>query len=470
MKIKHHGIVIDQERPFANCKLGREKYATILTSLVGNYADGFVLAINNEWGTGKTTFVKMWEQKLKNEAYKTLYFNAWENDFENGALTALMSELSTLQENGTKSLFKKVLAKGAILTKSALPILLKAAIAKHLDKDVLKELFEGVAENANELLQTQIQEYTSKKEGLKEFRTSLEEFVAKSSTDKPIVFIIDELDRCRPDYAVEVLEKIKHFFNVPGIVFVLSIDKTQLGNAIRGVYGSDRINADEYLRRFIDLEYSIPEPDNKMFCQYLFEYFEFDQFFNTYPRLNATNLNFERESFFSMLTLIFSYANLTLRQQEKIFAHSRIVLYSFNRQLNTFPTLLVCLIYLREFETGFYKKIKSKSLSFQDLVDSFEHVFSSIQVIDSMKTLGFTLAQLMFFYSNCLDPERKYTLIKIDNEGNAVLQVNSELNKSSDNVLGNTLKRYNNLYDIHDINLDYLTGRIDILENFISAV
>ena len=280
MKIKHHDIAIDTERPFANCKLGREKYASILTSLVGSYADGFVLAINNEWGTGKTTFVKMWQQQLNNNGFKTLYFNAWENDLENGALTALMSEFSTLQNSSTKILFKKVIAQGAILTKSAIPILLKAAFSKYLDKDVLKELFNGIAEGANDLLQSQIKEYTSKKKGLKDFKFSLEEFVKKCSLDKPIVFIIDELDRCRPDYAVDVLEKVKHFFNVPGIVFVLSIDKVQLGNAIRGVYGSDRMNADEYLRRFIDLEYTIPELDIKLFCSYLFEYFNFKQFFH----------------------------------------------------------------------------------------------------------------------------------------------------------------------------------------------
>jgi len=48
MKIKHHDIIPDNEHSFANCKLHREQYATILTSLVSSYADGFVLAINNE--------------------------------------------------------------------------------------------------------------------------------------------------------------------------------------------------------------------------------------------------------------------------------------------------------------------------------------------------------------------------------------------------------------------------------------
>lgn len=68
MKIKHHDIEVDIEKPFANCKLDRKKYADALTNIVGTYADGFVLAINNEWGTGKTTFIKMWQQHLRRPA------------------------------------------------------------------------------------------------------------------------------------------------------------------------------------------------------------------------------------------------------------------------------------------------------------------------------------------------------------------------------------------------------------------
>ena len=78
-------------------KPDREKYAKVLTDIIENYSTGFVLAINNKWGTGKTTFVKMWEQDLKNKSYKTLFFNAWENDFENSPLTALMGELKSLK-------------------------------------------------------------------------------------------------------------------------------------------------------------------------------------------------------------------------------------------------------------------------------------------------------------------------------------------------------------------------------------
>jgi predicted AAA+ superfamily ATPase len=96
MKLKHRELIIDPNKPFLNCKLKREKYAHVLTQIVANYADGFVLAINNEWGSGKTTFVKMWQQQLNNQSFRTLYFNAWENDYESDPMVALLAELKSL--------------------------------------------------------------------------------------------------------------------------------------------------------------------------------------------------------------------------------------------------------------------------------------------------------------------------------------------------------------------------------------
>src|SRR5690554_3950746 len=96
MKIKHSELEIPEVNPFEHCKLNRKQYASILTDIVSIYSDGFVLAINNEWGTGKTTFVKMWQQYLKNKDFQTVYFNAWENDFDRNPLIAILSELKTL--------------------------------------------------------------------------------------------------------------------------------------------------------------------------------------------------------------------------------------------------------------------------------------------------------------------------------------------------------------------------------------
>ncbi|WP_278353191.1 P-loop NTPase fold protein, partial [Chryseobacterium gleum] len=132
MKIKHRELEIEQDHPFANCKLEKQQYAEVLTDIVELYSDGFVLAINNEWGTGKTTFVKMWQQHLKNKNFRTVYFNAWENDFDSNPLVAIMSELKPLINTKNKDAFNSVIKKGALITKNILPALLKAVAKKYI--------------------------------------------------------------------------------------------------------------------------------------------------------------------------------------------------------------------------------------------------------------------------------------------------------------------------------------------------
>ena len=80
IKAKTREIEIIKNEPFKNDKLNREKYAKVLTSTVKAYQDGAVLALNGAWGTGKTTFVKMWEQHLKDNGFPVVYYNAWEDD------------------------------------------------------------------------------------------------------------------------------------------------------------------------------------------------------------------------------------------------------------------------------------------------------------------------------------------------------------------------------------------------------
>lgn len=282
MKIKHDEIIPKTDNPFAECKLDRERYARVLTNIVNTYADGFVLAINNEWGTGKTTFVKMWQQQLKNECFQTIYFNAWENDFDSNPLVAMMSELETLTNARNKKVFKSVVEKGAVLIKNIAPALAKSLIKKYVVDidDIAIGAIEDSTKASTEILEEEIREYSSKKKTIVEFRKELEKFVKQADNTKPLIFIVDELDRCRPTYAVEVLEQVKHFFSVSGIVFVLSIDKKHLASAVKGFYGSEQIDSNEYLRRFIDLEYSIPPPPTKDFIKYLFSYFSLQDFFS----------------------------------------------------------------------------------------------------------------------------------------------------------------------------------------------
>jgi hypothetical protein len=78
---------------------------------------------------------------------------------------------------------------------------------------------------------------------------------------KPLVFIIDELDRCRPSFALELLERVKHFFAVPNVHFVLGAHLKQLENSVRVTYGSE-IDAQLYLQKFISLHVELDTPGN----------------------------------------------------------------------------------------------------------------------------------------------------------------------------------------------------------------
>jgi predicted KAP-like P-loop ATPase len=126
------------------------------------------------------------------------------------------------------------------------PVLLMALAEKHIDIKGVKEAVGSISEEATILFEEEISKYTDKKQSLSSFKKELKKFIDEECDGKPLVFIIDELDRCKPDYAVNVLECIKHFFSVEGIVFVLSIDKEQLCNAVKGFYGSDSIDSSSY--------------------------------------------------------------------------------------------------------------------------------------------------------------------------------------------------------------------------------
>lgn len=469
--IKHKEIDIVAGNPFANCKLERKQYAKVLTSIVDTYADGFVLAINNKWGTGKTTFVKMWEQDLKDSKYQTVYFNAWENDFENNPLTALMGELKTLTKQETESKFKTVLNRAAILSKHIAPVVVKAIADRYINTDGIKEAIVKVTEGVTDIFESEVNEYAEKKKGIAEFRTSLSKFIADTNEDKPLIFIVDELDRCRPDYAVAILEQIKHFFSVPNIIFVLSIDKVQLGNAVRGVYGSEQIDAEEYLRRFIDIEYSIPEPNSEKYCDYLYNYFGLNDFFDSDLRSKISQLNYDGKTFLKTAKILFKNSNISLRQQEKIFAHSRLVLRSFPYNNFVLPNLFLFLIYIKTLNNAFYNKIKFKQLSLEDLQKEFIASINFINDEDFNYEITDLEAYLIHYYNNYVFTRSNRSLLfeKDTNTTQNKLLINSLTDRSPDSnrfltILESRSRGYDNG---GDLNIEYLFKKIDITESII---
>lgn len=453
--MKHELLSIEEDAPFKYCKLSRQVYAEILTEVVKTNSQGFVMGLNSRWGTGKTTFVKMWQQYLKNDDFQTIYFNAWENDFEDNALTALIAELKPIVKSESQISFDKVLEKGLIISKHILPILIKSLIEKYIDSKSLKDNLSDITEQAKDIFKGEIDEYLHRKENIIEFKESLKKFVADTTKDKPLVFMIDELDRCRPNYAVSLLEQIKHFFSVPNIVFILSIDKTQFEYAIQGVYGNDKIDSEEYLRRFIDIEYSLPNPDPKIFSEYLYDYYNLSEFFE---KKNSEMIDNEKSEFMTICNYLFSNPKVTLRQQEKIFAHATAVFKTCRAQRQFLPILFMTLVYLKVLHVEFYNKIKLKLLTIENIQRELISIFPSSERNMMQSSIG---AYIVFFYNNFLKPHNPDLLYEFEDNGEVKLLIPPIYNeKHFLDVLKWLSQDYNRQFET----IDKLIARIDLID------
>jgi hypothetical protein len=370
MYTKNPEIEIDPDDPFKSDRLSRFESAQILTELLRSLRGPFVLSIDSGWGTGKTTFVRMWEQHLKNEDFPCLYFNAWEHDFYYDPLipfigamqSAIVSALGD-ERSKAREYFEKAKNIGGALVRRAIPAAVKIATAGVLDLDEVTE--EVLTDLAAEYAQKRIDSYEADKKTLEEFRKNLKGFAGElsESGEKPLIFFIDELDRCRPTYAIELLERVKHLFNVPGIVFVLVLDKDQLAHSVKALYGTG-MEVDGYLRRFIDLEYQLPAASSEDFCNYLFSQFGFEEFFGN-RRYSPSGEQGDLLWTFVKLSEVFGFS---LRVQEQCFTRLSIVFRTTPILSPLFPPFLAFLIAFRAANRSLYNRFVADEVSAQDVI------------------------------------------------------------------------------------------------------
>ncbi|PPV15867.1 hypothetical protein AWN73_01910 [Clostridium butyricum] len=251
--------------------LNRKQIAVNLTNIINSKNNLKVLAIDSGWGTGKTTFATMWRNMINSdETYSSeleiMYFNAWENDYISEPLTSILSELENQIKDKNievKSIFERGKEKIKPYAKAGGEILLKHITKGVLDNiDWQKDLEDGLIELSNKVGQIAFKEISIYKNCRKVLKEDLEIFQKK--INKKVIIFVDELDRCKPTYAVNVLETIKHIFNLENFIFVIFLDKQQLSFAIKTLYG-EGMDSDGYLRRFFDLEYQLPNDSTTLY-------------------------------------------------------------------------------------------------------------------------------------------------------------------------------------------------------------
>ena len=230
--------------------LSRNKKLIYCVDFLLNQTNNSVISINGKWGSGKTVFAKQIEYVMKHEEeYKQLCssyrvdenanYNSWENDSINMPVHSLLLQL--IKYYNVKSDTPLDLKKAS---KKVLNIMTKLATNGAVDIEDLN-LNKTEDEKINALLNDVICT-----EDLKEFFNNIIDQILAEKNNR-LLIIVDELDRCRPTYAIEMLECIKHFYSNDKITFLVVTDNIQLSKTIKKVYGSE-YDGELYLNRFYD--------------------------------------------------------------------------------------------------------------------------------------------------------------------------------------------------------------------------
>ena len=300
--------------------LNRQKILDQLMKLLNTVSDsrGSVsFALNGAWGVGKTFVLNRLMKQLLDyqdgEKFFVFHYNCWQYDYYEEPLIAIVAAMldSVDKENHLFSQsLREQAQKGLDFAKPVLKKIAKDFIQKKVGVDITDlitffnnyaETVEGVEKqkaDANEY-----DKYYSFKKAIQSARDGLEE-LAKERT---VVVVVDELDRCLPDYAIKVMERLHHLFGgVSNCVVILSVDKAQLNQTIQQIFGAET-DTSKYLRKFINFELELDAGRiSGQFCEKYASYVEkFEDI------LNETEFDFEK--FFSAL-----FAGVDARTQERV--------------------------------------------------------------------------------------------------------------------------------------------------------
>lgn len=363
----------------------RKQFGEDLINLLSEIDQNMVIFINAPWGEGKTTFCKMWCAELHLRKKAAIYFDAYANDYFEDPFIAFTANIykfiddkfdkSEAAKKRKKEKFKQTAAK---LGKGFLTLSAKAGISAltlgALRAADIKDTIGEVSSVSSKVLEKQFEEYAAKEENVETFKKSLAE-VAKEIRGIqgfPLTVVIDELDRCRPDFALRLLERIKHFFDVPNVAFLLFVNKEQLERYISLVYGGNK-NADahNYLQKFAHLSADLPmnrkdtgKNDYSVFCNYLLDH---------YSLKIPDDPNTLQETVLSLC----SHYQLSLREIERVFSILSIYYASLPNEEFTHAFLVALLATIKIKSHNLYSRITSGSIDF--------HRFSEEFALDNLK-------------------------------------------------------------------------------------
>lgn len=304
---------MSKQVPWENDLLTRKTDGNYVYQLIKGrakqHSGSVVVNVDARWGQGKTYFLTNMYLDVLEKEHPAVKIDAWKYDYVDDPYTYVMAELDeyfeillvlkrgktkadraekaivrekidAIRANagkllwvGLKGVAKRagrfVIAEGADemieVVEQYAPTSL-ANEAKGAIEDAEKQLV-AVSDNIiNAYIKKRLDDFSETKESLENFRDNLTQLIellaTKFEMKMPMYIFVDELDRCRPTYAIQMLERIKHLFDIPNLAFVIATDTTSLSHSIKAVYGSE-FDSKQYLQRFFHRTYKLPVATRK---------------------------------------------------------------------------------------------------------------------------------------------------------------------------------------------------------------
>lgn len=367
---------IDESEGFSPEKdiFNRVEFGKNLMNLISNSEEELVMVLDAAWGEGKTTFVNMWRGLLNQNEFKSIYFDAFANDYQKDSFLTLASEIYSLfdKDDKIKTEFKsKAISALKILGRVTTRVGVKALTAGVLDEsildisDIVNYTSSEASKIADEYLAKQLESAKRDKQSLSEFKSFLENMATELGNDKPIVFIIDELDRCEPNFALDLIEKIKHLFSVPHLVFMLVMNRSQVEESIRHRFGVG-VDSTKYLQKFVNVWATLPKKkiakdDNDGDRGYFL--------INCLKRMDYDTETSNQQSLIPLYTQLIDYFGLSLREIERSLTNFAIFNNVTKQELKTeFKEIGVFLSIIKVNYPKVYNKLVDNRISYQDLI------------------------------------------------------------------------------------------------------
>ncbi len=381
---------------FDTDRLHRAWAATLLAERIQLLGGGCVLCLDAPWGEGKTFFVKNWQKMLDDSGTKTIYIDAFSRDYVDDPFlviaAAIRGHLKSAENGATvvaehfneaaKRVSLALLPTATKMLVNGIGLALGAPAIGGAVADAISNAAEGAEKVAERVVEERLEELEQAESSVENLKAALAQYVETLSS--PLVIVIDELDRCSPLFAVRLLERIKHYFELPGIVFVLSAHKAQLQAAVSGVYG--QIDAAGYLNKFIHVTFHLPKKEQERYAR------STDIYAVIYPVMSKLNVDKEfRTDSSEVLASIATDLGMSIRDAQR--AMLSVSLSNVTHKLIFMTAYLSC---LRVSRPAIYSALKLRHKSRHEM---------SLSLIDSLGDTrsGHLLSLLRYIHKDALD-------------------------------------------------------------------